>query len=151
MRVPPDVPPHLPPRAEAPIPLSDVVSADASEWDSACEALDGATAAGADDTDAMHDQEQEHPPGRRRRRWPDPDGEQELDTSRRPDLGNGFWVLPDLRPYLPRSAMPGRSPLVAQTAPLFAADLPDRRQARRGPHEGDENDGNADDPGHGAA
>lgn len=136
MRVPPDLPVRLPPRTEATVPLSEAIGAEPLDWESASEALDAAAASAADEIDNAHDHEHEESSGRRGPDWPEPEVEEdtppgELDASRRPDLANGFWVLPDQRPYLPRVAPPGRARLVADVSPALSTDLAGRRQTRR--------------------
>ena len=140
MRVPPDLPVRLPPRAEAPVPLSEVIAADAPEWESASDALDAAAASAADDFDSGHDHDHDHEQdessARRRPDWAEPEAEDETPpgehlAARRPELGSGFWVLPDPRTYLPRVAAPGRARLIADVAPALSTDLAGRRQSRR--------------------
>jgi hypothetical protein len=141
MRVPSDTPPLLPPRVESPTPLTEAVGPDAPGWQDAADALDAMTPAPADDGDHAQDHEEED--GRKGLHWAEPEEEDDAspldhEAARRPDLGNGFWVLPELRSLLPRVHMHSRSPLIAEPSRPLSTDLPGQRHARQGLDDGDE-------------
>jgi hypothetical protein len=160
MRVPSDIPPPLPPRVESPTPLGDAVGPDAPGWQDAADALEAMTPSAAEDNASAHDQE--HGEGSRRQspQWADPEEEDEAsplepDTARRPELSNGFWVLPELRSLLPRVQVQGRNPLIAEASRPLSTDLPGQRNARQSLSDSDDDahrdkdagqdDGRADD------
>jgi hypothetical protein len=143
MRVPSDVPPPLPPRIEPPSPLAEAVSPDAPGWQEAAEALDETTPSAADDSDSAHDHEHDEGGRRNGPLWPDLEEEDpapplDHETARRPELGNGFWVLPDPRVPLPRVHAQSRSPLIAEPSRTLSTDLPGQRHARQGRHDSDD-------------
>jgi hypothetical protein len=143
MRVPSDVPPPFPPRIESPTPLTDAVGGDAPGWQEAADALDAMTPSAADDNDSAQDQEQQEGGRRHGLQWPDPEEEDSApaldpEAARRPELGNGFWVLPDPRTPLPRVHAQSRSPLIAEPSRPLSTDLPGQRHARQGRNDSDD-------------
>ena len=136
MRVPSDIPPPLPPRIESPTPLAEAVGSDAPGWQEAADALDAMTPSAADDHDSAHDQEHEEGGRRQSLQWFDPEEEDptsplDHESARRPELSNGFWVLPDPRTPLPRVHAQSRSPLIAEASRPLTTDLPGQRHARQ--------------------
>lgn len=143
MRVPSDIPPPLPPRIESPTPLAEAVCADAPGWQDAADALNAMTPSAADDRDSAHDHEHEEGGRRQDPQWFDPEEEEptpplDHEVARRPELSNGFWVLPDPRTPLPRVHVQGRSPLVAGPSRVLSADLPGQRHMRQGLDDSDD-------------
>lgn len=145
MRIPADLPPRLPPRVETPVALAEAITQDAAEWEAAADALDALAPSTADDRDDLPDHEQDE----QTRHQPPPALHPEEDedapasghrhgAARRPELGSGFWVLPEPH-LLPRHLpAPGRSPLLTAVAAPLAADPAGQRGVRRGPQDGDE-------------
>lgn len=143
MRVPSDIPPPLPPRIESPTPLAEAVGSDAPGWQEAADALDAMTPSAADESDRAHDHEHEDGSGQRGLRWTDPEEDDDAatldhDAARRPELSNGFWVLPDLRSPAPRMLAQTRSPLIAEPSRPLSTDLSGQRHARQGLNDSDD-------------
>lgn len=143
MRVPSITPPPLPQRVESPTPLTEVAAPDAPGWQEAAEALDAMTPSTADESDSSRDHENDDAPERRGVPWATPEEDDdaspiEHEAARRPDLGNGFWVLPEPRSPLQHVHAQIRTPLIAEPSRTLPSDMPGQRHARHGFHDGDD-------------
>ena len=143
MRVPADLPPRLPTRVETPVPLAEAIVQDAAEWEAATDALDALSPPTAEDGDDLADHEQDEDARRQPPQALDPKEDEDTPASgngvaRRPDLGTGFWVLPEPQHLLRYVPAPGRGPLLTAVAAPLGADAAGHRAARRGQVDGDE-------------
>jgi hypothetical protein len=103
--------------------------------DSAADAFDAVLRQLQDEGDMPPHDEDDDEAARERRRamWP----EQE-DAPRRPYLDNGFWILPDMRPSVPRAPAVTRRPLLAATPVVMSTDLLGHGHAQQEQDDGDD-------------
>jgi hypothetical protein len=129
---------RLPPIVEQQNAVADVAEPDIAGAESTADAFDAVLRQLQDEGDVPpHDEdEDEDEDGRERRSAVWPEGEE----PRRPYLDNGFWVLPDMRPAVPRAPAVTRRPLLAAPPAALSADFLGHRHAQ---HEQDDGDDDA--------